>query len=108
MAGTTINNQKPRTEIWRESYETKVVNDTWGPRLNARRLENEEDKVNAKDHETYRSQVGTLLYLTDHYRPDISNPVRELSKTMDAPAPAHLKEMYKLITGLYCQQTIMD
>ena len=30
-------------------------------------------------------------------RPDISNPVRELSKTMDAPAPAHLKEMYKLI-----------
>ena len=25
------------------------------PRLTARRLENEEDKVNAKDHETYRS-----------------------------------------------------
>ena len=32
-----------------------------------------------------------------HSRPDIGNPVRELSKTMDAPAPAHLKEMYKLI-----------
>ena len=63
----------------------------------ARRLENEEDKVNAKDHETYRNGVGTLLYLTKHSRPDISNPVRELSKTMDAPAPAHLKEMYKLI-----------
>ena len=27
----------------------------------------------------------------------VSNAVRELSKTMDAPAPAHLKEMYKLI-----------
>ena len=67
------------------------------PRFTARRLENEEDKVNAKDHETYRSGVGTLLYLTKHRRPDISNPVRELSKTMDAPAPAHLKEMYKLI-----------
>ena len=67
------------------------------PKFNARRLENEEDKVNAKDHETYRSQVGTLLYLTNHCRPDISNPVRELSKTIDAPAPAHLKEMYKLI-----------
>ena len=67
------------------------------PRFTARRLENEEDKVNAKDHETYRSGVGTLLYLTKHNRPDISNPVRELSKTMDAPAPAHLKEMYKLI-----------
>ena len=67
------------------------------PRFTARRLENEEDKVNAKDHETYRSGVGTLLYLTKHSRPDISNPVRELPKTMDAPAPAHLKEMYKLI-----------
>ena len=67
------------------------------PRFTARRLENEEDKVNAKDHETYRSRVGALLYLTKHSRPDISNPVRELSKTMDAPAPAHLKEMYKLI-----------
>ena len=67
------------------------------PRFTARRLENEEDKVNAKDHEIYRSGVGTLLYLTKHSRPDISNPVRELSKTMDAPAPVHLKEMYKLI-----------
>ena len=67
------------------------------PRFTARRLENKEDKVNAEDHETYRSGVGTLLYLTKHSRPDISNPVRELSKTMDAPAPAHLKEMYKLI-----------
>ena len=67
------------------------------PRFIARRLENKEDKVNAEDHETYRSGVGTLLYLTKHSRPDISNPVRELSKTMDAPAPAHLKEMYKLI-----------
>ena len=66
-------------------------------RFTARRLENEEDKMNAKDHETYRSGVGTLLYLTKHSRPDISNPVRELSKTMDAPAPAHLKEMYNLI-----------
>ena len=67
------------------------------PRFIARRLENKEDKVNAEDHETYRSGVGTLLYLTKHSRPDISNPVRELSKTMDAPAPAHLNEMYKLI-----------
>ena len=67
------------------------------PRLSARRLEKEEDKVNAKDHETYRNGVGTLLYLTKHSRPDISNPVRELSKTMGEPDPAHLKEMYKLI-----------
>ena len=67
------------------------------PSFTARRLENPEDKVSPKEHETYRSGVGTLLYLTKHSRPDICNPVRELSKTMDAPAPVHLKEMYKLI-----------
>ena len=67
------------------------------PRFTARRLENPEDKVNPEEHETYRSGVGTLLYLTKHSRPDICNPVRELSKTMDAPVPVHLKEMYKVI-----------
>ena len=35
--------------------------------------------------------------MTKHSRPDICNPVRELSKAMDAPVPVHLKEMYKLI-----------
>ena len=67
------------------------------PRFKARRIENPEDKVNPQDHEIYRSGVGTLLYLMKHSRPDICNPVRELSKTMDAPAPVHLKEMYKVI-----------
>ena len=67
------------------------------PRFTARRLENQEDKVNTEEHEIYRSLVGTLLYLTKHSRPDICNQVRELSNTMDAPAPVHLKEMYKLI-----------
>ena len=67
------------------------------PRFTARRLENPEDKVSPKEHETYRSGVGTLLYLTKHSRLDICKPVRELSKTMDAPAPVHLKEMHKLI-----------
>ena len=66
------------------------------PRFTARRLENPEDKVNPGEHETYRSGVGTLLYLTKHSRPDIYNPVRKLSKTMDAPAPAPLKELYKV------------
>ena len=70
---------------------------TGTPRFTARRLKNPEDKVNPEDHETYRSGVGSLLYLMKHSRPDICNPVRELSKTMDAPAPVHLKEMYKVI-----------
>ena len=67
------------------------------PRFTARRLENPEGKVSPGEHETNRSGVGTVLYLTKHSRPDICNPVRELSKTMDAPSPVHLKEMYKLI-----------
>ena len=36
------------------------------PRFTARRLENPEDKVSPEEHETYRSGVGTLLYLTKH------------------------------------------
>ena len=66
-------------------------------RFTARRLENPEDKMNPEEHETYRSGVGTLLYLSKHSRPDICNQVRELSKTMDAPVPAYLKEMYNVI-----------
>ena len=70
---------------------------TGTPRFIARRPGNPKDKVNQENHETNWSRVGTHLYLTRHSRPDICNPVRELSKTMDAPAPVHLKEMYKVI-----------
>ena len=98
MAWTALHYQKFGTKIWRQSNEGKTVSNTWNPRFTARRLENPEDKVNPEEHETYRSGVGTLLYLTKHSRPDICNPVRELSKTMDVPAPAHLKEMYKVLS----------
>ena len=67
------------------------------PRFTARRLENLEDKVSPEYHVTYRSGAGTLLYLTKHSRLDICDPVIQLSKTMDAPAPVHLKEMYMVI-----------
>ena len=67
------------------------------PRFTSRRLENPEDKVSPEEQETYRSGVGTLLYLTEHSRPDMCNPVRELSKTMDAQPPVHLNEMYKVV-----------
>ena len=40
-------------------------------------------KVDEKTQSMYRSGVGTLLYLTKHNRPDITNPVRKLSKSMD-------------------------
>ena len=36
-------------------------------------------KVDEKTQSMYRSGVGTLLYLAKHSRPDITNPVRQLS-----------------------------
>ena len=45
-------------------------------------------KVDEKTQSMYRSGVGTLLYLTKHSRPDITNPVRELSKSMDGASMA--------------------
>ena len=54
-------------------------------------------KVDEKTQSMYRSGVGTLLYLTKHSRPDITNPVRELSKSMDGASMAHVPEMYRVI-----------
>ena len=48
------------------------------PRFIAMRVADEKDKLQAKEHATYRSGVGTLLYLTKHSRPDLCNEVREL------------------------------
>ena len=49
-------------------------------------------KVDEKPQSMYRSGVGTtLLYLTKHSRPDITNPVRELFKSMEAP-PWHMAQ----------------
>ena len=38
-----------------------------------------------------------MLYLTKHSIPDITNPVRELSKSMDGASMAQVIEMYRLI-----------
>ena len=54
-------------------------------------------KVDKKTQSMYRSGVGTLLYLTKHSRPDITNLVRELSKSMDGASMAHGTEMYWVI-----------
>ena len=54
-------------------------------------------KVDEKTQSMYRSGVGTLLYPTKHSRPDITNAVRELSKSMDGASMAHVTEMYRMI-----------
>ena len=51
-------------------------------------------KVDEKTQSMYRSGMGTLLYLTKHSRPDITNPVREFSKSMDGFYMGQVTEMY--------------
>jgi len=41
----------------------------------------------------YQSAVGTLLFLLKHSQPDLANPLRELSKVLDCPTDAELKEL---------------
>ena len=101
MARTAFNYQKSGKKLAERAMKERLSLTPGTPKFIARRLENPEDKVNPDDHETYRSGVGTLLYLTKHSRTDICNPFRELSKTMDAPAPVHLMEMYKVIRHVF-------
>ena len=56
----------------------------------------DEDKVTEKEQALYRSGVGTLLYLTKHSRPDISNAVRELPKSMDGASKLQLRELRRV------------
>jgi len=45
----------------------------------------------------YRSGVGMLLYLLKHSRPDLLNPIRELSKEMDLAGLVHVKELMRVV-----------
>mgnify|MGYP006197636723 FL=1 len=66
------------------------------PSFNAIKPE-EEDKIDDAQQAIYRSGTGTLLYLVKHSRPDIANPVRELSKVMDGASVGQLKEMKRIV-----------
>ena len=63
-------------------------------------------KVDEKTQSMYRSGVGTLLYLTKQSRPDITNPVRELSKSMDGSSMAHVTEIYRVINFVLEMKTL--
>ena len=54
-------------------------------------------KIEEAQQSNFRSGTGTLLYLVKHSRPDIANPVRELSKVMDGASAGQLKELYRVI-----------
>ena len=63
-------------------------------------------KVDENTQSMCRLGVGTLLYLTKHSRPDITNPVREVSKSMDGAAMAHVTEMYRVINFVLETKTL--
>ena len=63
-------------------------------------------KVDEKTQLMYRSGVVTLLYLTKHSRPNITNPVRELSKSMDGGSMAHSTEIYRVINYVLEMKTL--
>lgn len=65
------------------------------PNLNM--IRDKSQTISREDQKLYRSGVGMLLYLVKHSRPDIANPVRELSKVLDGTTPAAMKEMYRVI-----------
>ena len=47
-------------------------------------------------HSKYRTGVGMLQYVIKT-RPDLANPIRELSKVLDGPTEASYKEMLRII-----------
>ena len=63
-------------------------------------------KVDEKTQSMYSSGVGTLLYLTKHSRPDITNPMRELLKSLDGASVAHVTEMYRVINFVLEMKTL--
>ena len=63
-------------------------------------------KVDEKKQSMYRSGVGTLLFLTKHSKPDMTNSVWELSKSMDGASMAHVTEMYRVINFVLEMMTL--
>ena len=63
-------------------------------------------KVDEKSQSMYRSGVGTLLYLTKHSRPDITNSAREISKSMDGASMANVTEMCTIINFVLETKTL--
>ena len=47
--------------------------------------------MDEKEQKSYRSGIGTLMYLVKLSRPELSNTVRELSKVMDEGTEKHSK-----------------
>ena len=84
-------------KFWEDVKMLKVYRTPGTPGVMLRRVGGDITKVDEETHGRYRSGVGMLLYLIKHSRPDIANAVRELTKLLDAPTEAAVKEMLRCI-----------
>ena len=65
-----------------------------------------EDLCNMKLHKRYQSGVGSLLYIVMNSRSDLSNCVRELSKSMKNSSNDNYKSLCRVIIYLYDTKTL--
>ena len=85
----------------------KVYNTLGTPRKILRRVKPQEDEFLSKQElKKYQSGVGSLLYLLKHSRPELSNPIRELSKCMTGANDDAMKEMYRVISWVLRHQDV--
>ncbi len=55
---------------------------------------NKDEKISSEKQKLYHSEVGMLLFLVKHLRPDIANTVTELFKVLDRTNMEDYKEMH--------------
>ena len=67
------------------------------PRKVQKTAKTEQERLDELEHHTYRSGLGSLLYLLKHSKPDLSNPIRELSRCMASLIPDNRQEMHRII-----------
>jgi Reverse transcriptase (RNA-dependent DNA polymerase) len=67
------------------------------PSTNIQHPEKVEIIISLEDQTEFRSGVGMILYLVKHSRPDLANPVQELSKVSDRATKDHC---YKLLRAI--------
>ena len=91
---------KKLTETFGKLLKNRKSTHTPGtPRGIQTRPKEKENIVDSIKHKQFRSGVSSLLYLLKHSRPELSNPIRELSKCMSGPGLNNMKEMWRVING---------
>jgi hypothetical protein len=89
--------KKIKDTFWNQVAKLQKYKTPGTPHVGIMRPKEDDPCISKDEHSMYRSGVGMLLYLVKHSRPDIANATRELSKVMDKPTPAAIKEMHRVI-----------